>query len=519
MPLQFTPLDWSIIGAYVALLAAAGYLSTHRLKTAEDYFLVGHAAPTWLVAVSVLSTVQSAATFLGVPDYSFRGDYAYIAVSLSAWLGAAFVAVVLMPRFYAMNVGTVYQLLEIRFDIGARRAAAGMYLVGRIFASGARLYLAAIAVSMIMFLDVAPHHVFVASVILLLFGLAFTFFGGLNSVIWSDLVQVVLYMGAAITVLVFLLVKIPAPVDAVVAGLRDADGADKLRLIDWSTDFSAPFSIWAVMTGLVLLYIGNSGLDQDTTQRLLACRDARAGSRALYWSVYASVPVILLFLVIGSLLFVFYERPDLMGNPEGALSTTFQGERITVFMHFILSELPPGVRGLVTVGVIAAAAINSGLISMSAVAINDFYRPWVERRGRKSDLHFVRAGRTMTVILGIALFLMSAVCYYWQRSTDAPLLEFVLGVMAFAYAGLLGVYFTAVFTNRGSSRSVQVALVGGFLTVLLLQPYIASAIGLPSAFTAIAFPWQLLIGTLIALVLCLFGKSRSPPLPEFRAHA
>lgn len=509
MPPQFSAFDWSILGGYVCLLAIAGYLSTRRnLATADEYFLAGHAAPIWLVAVSVLSTVQSAATFLGVPDYSFGGDYTYLLATLSAFLAAVFVGRVLIPRFYALQAATVYELLEQRFDLKARRAAAAMYLVGRTLASGARLYLAAIAVSMIMFLDVEPEHIVFASFVLLTFGLVFTFFGGLNSVIWSDLVQVVLYLGAAITVLIILLIKIPAPIEAIAAGLAaDPGGADKLRLVDWSLDLGAPFSIWAVLSGLVLLNIGNSGLDQDTTQRLLACRNAGEGARALYWSVFASIPVVALFLAIGSLLYVFYERPDLMGVPGGAVAATFQGERITVFMHFILSEVPPGVRGLVTVGVIAAAAINSGLISMSAVAINDFYRPWAQRRGRKDERHFVRAGRTMTFVLGFALFATSALCYFWQRSTEAPLLEFVLGVMAFAYAGLLGVYFTAVFTKRGSSGSVLLALIAGFLSVLILQPYIARLIGLPAFLIDVAFPWQLLFGTGVAFLICISGRS------------
>lgn len=521
MPLQFTPIDWSILGGYVALLALAGWLSTRsRMASADDYFLAGHAVPVWLVAVSVLSTVQSAATFLGVPDNSFRGDFAYLSVTLSAWLGAVFVARVLIPRFYALQVDTVYELLERRFDRHARRWAAGMYLVGRTLASGSRLYLAAIAVSMIMFLDVAPGHIVIASLVLLVFGLAFTFFGGLNSVIWSDLVQVVLYIGAALTVLVILLIKIPAPIDAIVAGLADAPGGvDKLRLIDTRADLTAPFSIWAVLSGLVLLNIGNSGLDQDTTQRLLACRNAGEGARALTWSVYASIPVIALFLVIGALLYVFYQRPDLMGAPGGTVQGVFQGERITVFMSFILSEVPPGVRGLVTVGVIAAAAINSGLISMSAVAINDFYRPWAERRGPRDERHFVTAGRIMTVALGLLLFVTSIACSAWQRSTDAPLLEFVLGVMAFAYAGLLGVYATAVFTTRGSSLSVRAALLAGFATVLALQPWIARGLGLPEVLATLAFPWQLVIGTVVAFAVCLCGRTAAPAREDDRVAA
>ncbi len=514
-PLQFTALDWGILAGYVGILAAAGYFSTKRnMQNSDDYFLASHHAPTWLVAVSVLSTVQSAATFLGVPDNSFRGNYTYLTSTIGALLAAWFVAKILIPKFYAIGATTVYELLEQRFDVTARRAAGAMYLVGRIFASGARLYLAAIAVSMIMFLDVEPQHIVVASFTLLIFGLAFTFMGGLNSVIWSDLVQVVLYVGAAIMVLIFLLVKIPAPLPEMVNSLTMSSAGDKTQIIDWSFNFTAPFSIFAAVTGLVLLNIGNSGLDQDTTQRLLACDSAKHGSRALYASVWASIPVILLFLVIGSLLHIFYERPDLMGSNGNEVVQTFQGEKITVFMHFILSEIPPGLRGLVTVGVIAAAAINSGLISMAAVLINDFYRPWKERRGEHGEKHFILAGRVTTVLLGLSLFGMSILCYYWQRYSSLPLLEFVLGVMAFAYSGLLGVYFTALFTKRGSSASVIAALVAGFLTILAFQGYIVDTLGLPTAMKTIAFPWQLCIGTAVATVVCLIGSQSKPVTPR-----
>jgi solute:Na+ symporter, SSS family len=279
-------------------------------------------------------------------------------------------------------------------------------------------------------------------------------------------------------------------------------------LIETSFDFSAPFSLLAVVTGLTLLNIGNSGLDQDTTQRLLACDNARDGARALMSSVWASIPVILLFLMIGSLLHIFYERPDLMTGDSAAVAATFKGEKITVFMHFILSEIPPGLRGLVAVGIIAAAAINSGLISMSAVLINDFYRPFTERRQRREEAHFVLAGRIATVVLGLVLFAMSILCYYWQRHSNLPLLDFVLGVMAFAYSGLLGVYATAVFTKRGSSRSVIAALIGGFLVILAFQGYVVDSLGLPVVLKSIAFPWQLCMGTAAATMIGMLGSQR-----------
>ena len=281
MHTSFTLADWVVLGLYVALLSAAGWLTTRRGMKSEDYFLVGHHAPTWLVAVSVLSTVQSAATFLGVPDNSYRGNFTYLGGVLAALIAAWIVANVLIPRFYAMRVTTVYELLESRFDAAARRAAGAMYLIGRIFASGARLYLAALAVSMILFLDVSFEHTAIAALILLAFGLVFTFMGGLESVIWSDLVQVVLYVGAALVVAWLLWADLPMSTGEAIAALQ-AKG--KLAVIDSTFDLSAPWGLFAVLTGVMLLNLASSGLDQDITQRLLACEDAKHGARSLYFS-------------------------------------------------------------------------------------------------------------------------------------------------------------------------------------------------------------------------------------------
>ena len=507
---QFTALDWGIVGGYVLLLAAAGILSTRRQRDADDYFLAGHRVPIWLVAVSVLSTTQSAATFLGAPDYGYRGDYTYLTSYLGPLIAAFLVARYLIPRFYAEGVTTVYELLGNRFDATAMRAAGGMYLIGRIFASGARLYLAAIAVSMIIFLDIQPANVLAASVVLVVFGLVFTFIGGLRSVIWSDLVQVALYVGAAIAVLFFLWTNIPASAGEVLSGLTSTpEGANKLRLIDLSTDLTKPFSLLATVTGITLLFFASIGLDQDITQRFLACRNAKEGRRALYVSVLASIPVVLLFLAIGSLLYVFYDRPDLMGGAADAgAAGEFRGEKITIFMHYILTQIPPGVRGFVAVGVLAAAAVNSGLISMASVLVQDFYRPWIERRRDMPEAHYVRAGRIGMVLLALALLAMSMLCFYWQRYTEAPLLDFALGVMTFAYSGLLGVYFTILFTRRGSTVSVIWALAAGFAAILVQQHYVVDMAGLPATWKSLAFPYQLCIGTAVAFATCLLGNQR-----------
>jgi SSS family solute:Na+ symporter len=513
MPARFTALDWTVVAAYVALLAIAGWLATRRQRDAEDYFLAGHRVPVWLVAVSVLSTTQSAATFLGAPDSSYRGDYTYLTTSIGALLGALLTGRVLVPRLYALRATTCYELLAARFDRKAMRAAGGMYLVGRVFASGARLYLAAIAVAMIMFSNVEPGSILAASVVLVVLGLAFTSLGGLNAILWSDLLQVILYTGAALIVLWLLWTSIPASPSAILHGLAHTPGdGNKLAFIDLSLDLSHPFSLLATLTGIVLLCFASTGLDQDTTQRLLACRDSGQGERALYLSAVAAVPVVLLFMAIGSLLYVFYDRPDLMGR-SAAAAGAFRGEKITIFMQYILTQIPPGIRGLVAVGVLAAAALNSELISMSSVLVEDFYRPWAERRPRPQS-HYVTAGRVGQLVMALALLAMATLCYWWQRYTAAPLLAFALGVMSFAYSGLLGVYLTALFTRRGSSLSARWALATGFGAILVQQAFVVDLLHLPESWKALAFPFQLCLGTAVAFATCAVVPSPAREHPD-----
>lgn len=514
----FALFDWIIVGVYLTLLFVMGWVSSKfKSENSKDYFLGGNTMPYWVAAISVLATSQSAATFLGGPDQGFRGDYTYVAANIGPILAALFVSKYLIPKFYAYKATTVYEILAIRFNPGTMRAAGGMYLVGRLFASGSRLYLAAIAVAMILFSNINADSIIIASFIMIILGFMVTFLGGIRSVVWSDLIQFIIYFGSAAAVLYFLWDHIPANADAIFTGLKHApdgqnpDGQNKLQFFNYDFDFSAPFAMISIVTGLTLLSIGSFGLDQDVTQRALTCKNEKEGGRAILLSAIVAIPVVWLFVSIGQLLHIFYERPDLMGSGLNAATTQeFSGEKISIFMYYILNELPAGMKGLVTVGVIAAAVstINSGLNSMSSVIVQDFYKPWRESRSPVSEKHFVFAGQMSMALVGLALFLMSVLCFYWQQYTDMPLLEFALSVMVFAYSGLLGVYFTVIFTKRGSHRSVLFALATGFLITLVQQSYIVDILGLPTSWKTLAFSWQLCLGTAFAFLVCVLGKDK-----------
>ena len=513
---HFTSLDYLVFAAYGLLLLVSGWwFSRARAANSSDYFLGGKTMPTWMVAISVLATSQSAATFLGGPDQGYQGDISYLATNLGALVAALFVMRFLIPRFYQLKVFTVYELLQQRFGSAAKTQAGLMYLCGRVFASGARLYMAALAVAMILYGNIQPTSVMAAIGILAIVGLLYTVIGGIRSVIYSDVIQCAVYVSAALAVVYYLLTSIPLTFSEMLDALQHTpQGTSKLALIktSWDTSPAGVFNLWSVFTGFVLLNIAAFGLDQDMTQRVLTCKNAREGSKAMLMSVILVIPVMALFILIGLLLYLVYQRPDLMTNGNEPVSQLFEGEKITIFMYYLLHEIPAGIKALVTIGIIAAAlsTLNSGLNSMSSVLIQDLYRPWRARQGKALDeSQAVFAGQWGMVLMALSLGLMAALCFYWQRYTDMPLLNFALSVMVFSYSGLLGVYFTALFTRRGSPRSVWLALLAGFLSTLFWQPYV-QALLLPEHWQMnIGFTWQLCIGTLVSSTVCLLGCSES----------
>jgi SSS family transporter len=511
---QYAFADILVFVLYGLLIVGSGWLFNKQASSSNDYFLGGHAMPMWVVSISVLATSQSAATFLGGPDQGYRHNLSYLATNIGAFIAAFFVARYLIPRFYQYKVFTVYELLEKRFGEGAKRQAGLMYLFGRIFASGARLYMAALAVAMILFGNIDASSVITATILITVTGLLYTVYGGIRTVIYSDVLQAVIYVSAAIAVIVVLYNAIPVSFEQMLHALQHpSDGQiSKLTLFDTRWDFSSGgvFSLWSVFTGFVLLNIAAFGLDQDMTQRILTCRSAKEGSQAMLLSVVMVIPVMLLFIVIGLLLYIYYQRPDLMATASGAPVPEFAGEPVTIFMYYVLTTVPAGVKGLVTVGIIAAAlsTLNSGLNSMASVLIQDLYRPWARKQGSKdNEHHFVIAGRWAMVLVATALGTMACLCYYWQQYSDMPLLQFALGVMVFSYSGLLGVYFTTLFTQRGNPRSVMLALGIGFLVPLLLQPYTMEWYLPADMRMDIGFTWQLVIGTMISTLICASGAS------------
>jgi len=511
----FSALDWSIVGVYMSAMIGVGVYFARRQKTADDYLLAGHRIPVWAAAISMVATSVSAATFLGAPESAYTGNLTYLAQNLAGIIGVLIVAAVFVPAFFRAKAATVYSLIGDRLGPDSAKLTSTMFVLGRFLASGARFYMAAIPVSLIIWGDTNIEHLLIAVALMTIVSIAYTLMGGLSAVIWTEVPQALLFVGAAIVAIVVLAGKMTLPFGDLFTALQQstaASGANKLTLIDTRWNMSTDFSLWSALFGLTLFNIAVYATDQDLAQRVLSCRSAVKGSQSAILSQVLGIGVALLFLIIGLLLYIYYQRPDLMG----AAAPTAAPERSReVFLFFVLTEMSSGVRGLMLAGLFAAAmsSVASSMGAIASTVIADFYRPL---RPGATDRHYVNASRISVLIAGVILGGVAAACVVWQDRAPKALLNFAIGVMLFAYTGLLGVFLTAVTTRRGSVISVAAALATGAACVALMQfgpvrfEHEVNGVVVQSRFS---LGWQMLFGTAAAFLVCILGKRRSAHAP------
>jgi SSS family transporter len=497
----FAGIDWLVLAGYLGLLAASGWWLSRKPQTdAGDYFLAHRAIPTWAAAASLVATTLSAATFIGVPEFSYNRDLTYLLSFIGTIIAIFLVATLFVPIYFRHGVTTVYGVLELRLGPGAKSAASATFLIGRVLAEGARLYMASLAVSLVLFDDTAMGHQFIAVATLVVIGIFYTFMGGIRSVIFSDVLQLVVFVGAGIVAAIALLTMIPIDMAAIWQMIGPKLTVIRSGLSDTSPagiELDNEFTLISSLSGLVLLYLAAYATDHDLAQRILTCRSAAAGSRSAIASVLMTIPVVLVFLIVGLFLWVFYQQAQ-----AGAIDAKLPDKSREVFLSFILEQMPGGLKGAMIAGLLAAAisTVNSALNAMSAVFVTEFYRVWVPGRGER---HYVAAGRWSVIGSGMAVGGFGAASIVWMSGGGQDLVKFALGVMTFAYSGLLAVFLTALFTRRGSSGSAVAAIIVGFVTVLLLewQPWWD-----PADRMKVAFPYRMLIATGLSMAVCCIGR-------------
>jgi solute:Na+ symporter, SSS family len=463
----FGAADWAVVAAYWLAMIYIGVIAARKDQNTEEYFLGGRSLPTWALAMSIVVTSLSAATFLGAPDSAYLGDISYLILNLGGFIAVFVVAILFVPRLYRAGTVTIYGYLDQRFGPGARIAVSSTFLFGRMLASGARLFMAGIPLCLLMFgaKDPARWQLILAICLIGLIGTFYTTAGGIRAIVWIDVVQFFLVVGAVLVSIGLLLHKIPASVPQIAHALAQpgsGPAGSKLHLVDLSTDPARPYTLWAALFGALFLSMATYGVDHDFAQRFMVSKSVVRGGVSLILGQLLGVAVVVLFLAAGLLLWVYYRCPAVMGTALPPEAPT--GGTQAAYPFFIVHELPTVVSGLAIAGFFAMAqgSMDSALNALASSLVADLYFPLRQRLGYAvNPKQSVRAPKITVAAVGVAMTLFAIGCSFAYDARSKTLLDFALGVMPFAWAGMLGVFLTALLTRRGNTWSVLAALATG----------------------------------------------------------
>lgn len=510
-------LDWIIILVFLTTLTTIGFLFSKRNKDIKDYFLGGRSMPTWLVAMAAVGTSISAGTFVGAPQISFDENMTYLMLSVGAILGGIMAAYLVLPTLYKAGTITIYGYLDNRFGSGARNSSSIMFLLGQLLTSGSRLFIAAIAVSVMLFNDILLPNLIISIIILGVISTIYTVAGGIKGLIYIDTFQTFLIIVSGLAAIYIIYNAIPSSFTEIYSGLRHSIDADtgieknKLLLIDNSFTFDRPYNLIGALIGCTIFKFAQYTTDQEFVQRQLTTKSAKKGSISLIYSQIISLPIVLIFMVIGLLLYVYYQMPQLMGDTSNINSLSDSRQ---VFPQFIFDKVPSGALGFMMVGLLAAAlsSFNSAINGMTSSLVSDIYIPLKKKRNKlvEKRMDSIKESKVLSFIMGMVLTAFAILTALLQNSGGQSLVDFALGIMSFSYAGMLGVFMCAVFTRRGNVKSVIWALVTGFIIVILLQPQILGNLSnyLFGFEMIISWPWWVTFGGIFSFFVCCLGKNQ-----------
>lgn len=498
----------------------------HESHTLSEYALGGRRVPAWAVLLSIIAAETSAGTFLGTPGEGFAlKNWTFLQLAIGLVLGRVVVAFLFIKPYYDHKVFSIYEFMGKRFGPKSRSAASATFLFTRLLASGTRLYVAAIVLAVLFRLwsgrALTPGEellLYLGSItIMTALTALYTSLGGIRAVIWTDVLQAGLMMGGAFASAGLLIWKTPGGLQGVNETLG---GISSLQFWDWGTQPGADFwsnvrsvleskyTVWAAFIGSTFTTMATHGTDQDMVQRMLCAPDFKKSRRSLILSGLADLPVVSIFLAVGILLWVFYQRVPDPGLP---------GKTNEIFAYFILREMPMGMRGLVVAGVFATAmgSLSAALNALATSFTRDWHMPYIARRRgakrggvkRSDEAEALRAVRLHTVVFALLMILVAcATAYLVILEPSSRIIPIALGVFGYTYGSLLGIFLLGTLTKtRGSDRGNLVAMVCGAIAVCL----VSGIPGLPKweSVPVLAFPWRVFFGTLVTFGVGVCFKS------------
>jgi len=471
----FTTLDYTILLVYLVAVALLGVVMGGRQRTAKDYFLGKDTIPWWIVCFSIVAAETSALTFISIPGLAYVTNLSFLQLAAGYLLGRIVVSAVLLPAYFAGELSTAYAFLESRFGISTRRAASVVFLGTRLAADGVRLFATAIPLQLLLGLDYP-----VVILVLAFVAFLYTFAGGVRGVIWVDAAQMFIYLGGAILAIIVLGSEAPAGLPGL---LRSAAEGGKLTVFDTSFGpgfFQRPYTLLAGLVGGAFLSMASHGTDQLIIQRVLTTKGLGPSRRALIGSGVIVIMQFTVFLLVGVLLYALHG-----GASVADLGLTRADE---IFPSYIIRSFPPGVKGFVIAGLIAAAlsTLAGSISSMASSTMLDLIKPIVgSRLTPASEMRLSRAITALAALLlvGAALFFMT---------TARSVVELALSIASFTYGGLLGTFLLGALFRKPLQRHALVAFGAGIVVMITVI-----------SFSVVAWTWYTVIGVAATVIVGL----------------
>lgn len=479
--------DWAVVLIYLGGIIGFGLWQGRGQSSTRDYFLGSQNLPWWGVGFSIVATETSALTFIGVPAMAYGADaLTFIQIIIGYVIARVLLAIYLVPHYFKGEIYSPYQLFADAFGPAARRTAGGFFLIAGLIAAGVRVYITCIPLQLI--LGFGQGGILWAIILFIVLSLTYTFFGGVKSAIWVEAVQFLIFVGGGL----FTLAYIPTLMEGGWEGaFARAAAGGKLHWLNLDFTFSKPFNLWMGLIGGTVFVLSSHGADQLIVQRVLTCGSVANGRKALILSAVLILPLFLMFLLVGALLWAYYQAfPNMpIPIPEARPGV---GKNDYVFPIFILTVVPHVFKGCLIVAILAAAmsSVSAALSALSSVFTMDFYKGLT--RQAHDEAHYLKFSKRAT--LGWAVVLVVVAMLTREVSS---VINAALALSGLTNGAMLGGLVLSLWWRRGSA----VPVISGMLTAL------ASMICIYVFWRQqIAWPWYTLIGS--SITICVASAVR-----------
>lgn len=503
----FNTADWIVIVTYLLGIIGLGVWFGKDQKNTRDYFLGSKNTPWWGIGFSIVAAETSALTIISVPAMAFGGDISFIQIIIGYVIARVLLAIVMVPHYLKGEIYSPYQLLEQSFGQSTRKLAGGFFLLSETLAAGVRVYVASIPVKLMLgekLLSFGTGDPILGSILLfVLLSLLYTYIGGVKAVIWTDAVQFGLFMAGGL----FTLFYIPTLLDGGFSGvMAKAAEAGKLHWFNPEFTLSMPFNIWMGVIGGTFVVLSSHGAEQLIVQRVLACKNVAEGRKALILSAVVIFPLFLIFLLVGAMLYVYFQSKQLaIPIPEIRPGSGIKANDY-IYPIFMVTAVPHILKGFLIVAILSAAmsSVSSALTSLASVSTMDFVKGMTG--ARRGEEFYLRFSKYSTVFWAVALIIVA----YLSREVQY-VLNAAFSLRGLTSGALLGSLALVVFWRKGSPTPI----ISGMIASLLVMIVVSTVEVAPGK--TIAWPWFTLIGTIITVGVASIVRAVMKPQPAKQA--